>query len=94
MECLQLKTRIRETKNLLTDVDSSTAAKKLLSIFFPSPPPPPPRGFWAKKLFFYFLLFYRLTESGKGLQCSTTKKMVFSDLISVLTVLHKGGGAH
>ena len=28
------KSRIRETKNLLTDADSSTDAKKLLSIFF------------------------------------------------------------
>ena len=38
---------IRETNNLSTDADSSTAAKELLSIllFYPSPSPPPPRGF-------------------------------------------------
>ena len=32
-----LKSRIRETKNLLTDADSSTSTKKLLSIFFHRP---------------------------------------------------------
>ena len=43
------KSRIRETKHLSTDADSTTATKKLLSIFFlhPSPLPllpPSPRG--------------------------------------------------
>ena len=33
------KSRIRETPNLSTDADSSTAAKKLLSIFFVYAPP-------------------------------------------------------
>ena len=34
---LEKKSRIRETKNLLTDADSSTAGKKVLSIFFTPP---------------------------------------------------------
>ena len=49
---LKKKSCIRETPNLLTDADSSTAAKKLLSIFssfflnfFTTPTPLPPPGF-------------------------------------------------
>ena len=44
----QKKSRVQETKNLLTDADSSTAGKKVLSIFF-YPSPLLLRGFWAKK---------------------------------------------
>ena len=36
---LKKKSRIRETPNLSTDADSSTAVKKLLSFFFFLPPP-------------------------------------------------------
>ena len=43
------QSRIRETKNLSTDADSSTAAKKLLSIFFLSFPAAAAKGLLKKK---------------------------------------------
>ena len=49
---LKKKSRLRETKHLLTDADSSTTAKKLLNIFLSLPAAialPPPKGLLRKK---------------------------------------------
>ena len=52
------KSRIRETKHLSTDVDSSTAAKKLLSIFLSFPAAIAAAAAKGLLRIFFLFLFY------------------------------------